>query len=179
MPDSIRLVVLKRLTNLLKDITPENGFDYDLSKSVFRGRTLFGESDPKVMVTILEATRPDPGQYAGYNDEMRSASWPLIVQGFCVNDLQNPSDAAYNMMAAVETQLGKITKELPSGQGAEFPDQYMLGQGVKVDSRLIANLTFGPGIVSPPREQVSPQAFFFLPVWIKLAGSPGQPYFSI
>lgn len=178
MPDSIRLTVLKRLTAILEGITLANGYDFDLSNAVFRGRALFGESDPKTMVSIIEATRPDPGRYAGYDQEERSSLWPLIIQGYTNNDLVNPSDPAYRLMAAVEKQLNKIKKELPSGQGPEFPEFYMLGEGPKVESHLIAGFTFGPGVVSPPREQVSPQAFFFLPVWISLAGNPGQPYFE-
>lgn len=178
MPDSIRLTVLKRLTSLIQGITPANGFDFDLSNAVFRGRALFGDSDPKTMVSILEATRPDPGRYVGYDQEERSSLWPLVIQGYTVNDLVNPSDPAYQLMAAVEKQLNKVKAELRAGQGPEYPEFYMLGSGLKVESHLIAGFTFGPGVVSPPREQVSPQAFFFLPVWITLTGNPGQPYFE-
>ncbi len=117
MPESIRLVVLKRITDVLKNITPANGYDFDLTNAVFRGRMLFGERDPKIMISITEGTRPDPGNYAGYNGEARSALWPLIIQGYALNDLVNPSDPAYALMAAVETELGKIIAELPSGEG--------------------------------------------------------------
>lgn len=178
MAESYRLAVLKRLTALLQQITPANGFDYDLSAAAFRGRTIFGDSDPLPCVSILEQTRPDIGVYAGVNDDTRKERWPLVVQGWVTNDTANPTDPAYGLMAAVQLQLGKINATDKQGDPA-YPEHYMLGPGDGDRNKMIVNIGFGPGVVSPPREQVSSQAFFWMPLWIELAERTGQPYIAV
>lgn len=176
MADSYRLVVLRALCDHLKGITEENGFDYDLSQAVFRGRLAFGDSDPIPMVSVVESTKPENVSTAA-NGLERRADWALIVQGWVKNDPFNPCDEAYQLMAAVEKQLGKIVEVNRFTGDGKYPDSYLLGSGGSMGNNLIAGFKYGPGVVSPPREQVSSNAFFFLPVWITLAETPGQPYF--
>lgn len=178
MAKSYRLEILERLSALLLGITPANGYDHDLTDSVFRGRALFGESDPMPMVSILESTKVDGGVTTGSNDEMRKGLWPLVVQGWVENDMFSPTDPAYSLMADVEHRLGRVI-EMNNRGNPEIPELYMLGLGRDGKGTLIANMSFGPGVVSPPREQISTNAFFFLPVYITLAEKLGQPYFSV
>jgi len=176
---SYRLEVLHRLRTLLRGITLDAGFDHDLSENVFCGRALFGDSDPIPMVSILESTKVDGGVAAGYNDEMRKGLWPLIVQGWVENDLINPTDPAYNLMADVEAMLGRVLTASANTGNPTYPEAYMLGTGNSGKGYLIAGISFGPGVVSPPREQISTNAFFFLPVYITLAEKLGQPYYTV
>jgi hypothetical protein len=107
--ESYRLHVLKKLCDHLSGITPENGYDYDLSCSVYRGRMEFGDNDSVPLLSIIEATTPNPGQYVGFNAaQSRSLEWPLFIQGWLDNDQDNPGDPAYGLMAAVEKRLGEL-----------------------------------------------------------------------
>lgn len=172
MEDSYRLRVLKALTAHLKQIVhvepdPGNNIEgvdfagFDLSNAVFRGRSVYGEEAPKTMISILEAPRPDVGATAGTNGEARHESWALLVQGWCPDDSENPTDNLYQMMQVVEIQLQKIiATDAMSGQ-PKHPSAYLLG-------KLISGLTFGPGVVRPPTEGVSSRAFFYLPVRVGL-----------
>lgn len=162
MADSYRLTVLKKLTDHLKGITPANGYPgYNLSSSVFRGRTLFGENDPVPLVSILEAPRPDQGKFAGEDNYQRKEDWSLVIQGWAHDDIANPTDPAYNLMDVVEMHLHRITA-VDSSSGFEvYPNEYMLG-------RTISSLDVLPGIVRPPSAEVSAKAFFYLPVRVGL-----------
>src|SRR5690606_31751898 len=124
---------------------PENGYEFDLSESVFRGRSLVGADDPVPLVTLVESLRPEPGRAAGHLDEIRRDVWPLIVQGWVDDDTDHPTDPAYQLMAAVEKRLWEVAEQNERGL-AVHPDIYLLGD------RLIANLSFGPGVVVPPRD---------------------------
>lgn len=177
MAKSYRLEVLERLTVLLAGITVADNYDHDLADKVFRGRILFGDDDPIPMLSILESTKVDGGITTGYNDEMRKGVWPLIIQGWVANDFEAPTDAAYSLMADVEARLGRVLDTV-RGDG-KYPEHYMLGPGSEGRGYLINGMSFGPGVVSPPREQVSTNAFFFLPVYITLAEKLGHPYFSV
>lgn len=168
MDDSYRLKVLKALTAHLElivhvDGDPDNDYGgFDLSAAVFRGRTTYGEESPKTMVSILEAPRPDNGQTAGTNGEARQEQWQLLVQGWCPDDTEHPTDPLYQMMHVVERQMQKIIAT-NNHTGAPYdPVAYMLG-------RKVSGFSFGPGVVRPPTEGVSGKAFFYLPCRVGLA----------
>lgn len=170
MDDSYRLKALKALTNHLKLIQHVEGVaDYggfDLAEAVFRGRTVYGEDDPKTMVSILEAPRPDVGQTVGANGEGRVEQWQLLVQGWCPDDADNPTDPLYQMMQVVEMQLQKVIDTNPNTGTPKYPTMYMLGNTV-------TSMSFGPGVVRPPTEGVSSKAFFYLPVRVGLKKEVG------
>jgi hypothetical protein len=178
MADSYRLTVLKRLGDLLSQITIANGFEYDLSAAVHRGRTTFGDSDPLPMLSLIEATQAGEGVYAAENNTLRKGDWPLILQGWVDNDLLNPTDPAYGLMAAVEVQLAKVIEVDRATGDPKWPEFYLLGTGDSWRSNLITSISFGPGIVSGPREQMSSNAFFYMPITVGLAEKLGQPYLS-
>lgn len=174
MSDPIRLLILKKLTDLIKTVTPANGYRFDLSNSVFRGRKLFGTNDPMPMVSILEAESPDSENFAGFNRNTRETPWKLILQGWVDNDQQNPSDPAYILAAEVERVLAQVIKVDRVGDGG-YPEWYMLGSaGDK--KYLISAFSIGSPVVSPPAEQVLSTAHFYLPIMIRLVETLGQPY---
>lgn len=161
MADSYRLTALKLLTAHLQGITPANGYTYDLSASVFRGRSLFGQGDPVPMVSILESPRSDQGKFAGQGNEARSEKWSLLIQGWAEDDIENPTDPAYGLMDAVEDRLMRITKVSGHTGNGLYPGEYLL-------DRSVADMVILPGVVRPPMEQVSSKAFFYLPVSVTL-----------
>jgi len=148
----------------LKGITPGNGYDYDLSSGVFRGRTKFSDGDPCPLVSILESPRSDLGQFAGENGSERSEGWALMIQGWAQDDVENPTDPAYGLMDAVERHLARVIAVNGNSGQEVYPAEYML-QGK------IAGITVLPGTVRPPMEQVSSKACFYLPVRVLLVRS--------
>lgn len=179
MPDSKKLQVLKALTSHLEAINPTNidpatdeAYVLDLRGNVSRGRTIFGESDVKSitqpLVSILEAPRTtDP---VGVGDRItRSSLWQLLVQGFVKDQRENPTDPAYDLSAAVEMRLSRLIKVNERNGEAQYPEEYMLGG-------LVKDLRIGEGIVRPSDPQVSPTAFFYLPVGVELVTDLSNPY---
>lgn len=165
MAESNRLNVLIALTEHLKSITVANGYEFNVGPNVFRGRTRFDDTDPATMLSILEAPRPDNAFYTA-DDMARLETWTLLLQGWCPDDTDNPSDAVYRLMADVELCLSTIIAERPGTGLPYFPAAYMLGGR-------ITRITWGPGVVRPPTEGVSSKAFFYLPVRVGLAERVG------
>lgn len=166
MANSPRLSVLIALSDLLKTMTPANGWGYDLSESVFRGRSKFGEDDPETMVSILEAPKPDYGLTSGENGGHRKEEWNLLLQGWCPEDHDNPTDPAHEMMWAVEQLLNKVIAVDGRSGNPKYPAEYMLGNK-------ITGFAFGPGVVRPATEGISNRAFFYLPVRVGLVTRNG------
>lgn len=160
MADSYRLQVLKALTTLLEGITVGDGYNNTLTGAVFRGRHRFGDSDPDTMLSILEAPRPGGAGYAGSN-EARNESWTLLIQGWCPDDKNNPSDPVYGLLDDVEKRLDRVIR-ITGGTGvAKYPEHYMLGG-------LITSFQVTQGVVRPPTENISARSFFYLPVQVGL-----------
>lgn len=162
MKEPFRLRVLKALTDALREITPDNGYCHDLSEAVFRGRAVFGESDPLPMVSILEAIdqkeqRPAPEAGVHFKGE-----WELLIQGFLDDDTENPTDPAHALMAEVKQRLVK--------ERARDRQLNILGMGGKV-----TDLYFSPGVVRPPDED-SAKAYFWLRVTLVLVENLADPY---
>lgn len=167
MADSYRLQVLKALTSLLEGtpLTPVAGITPALPATlagvVFRGRARFSDNDPPTMLSILESPRPGGAQYGG-DGEARNEDWLLLIQGFCPDDKENPSDPVYSLLDDVEKRLSRIVA-ISSGSGMPtYSEHYMLG-------RLITRFQMSPGVVRPPTENVSSKSFFYLPVQVGLA----------
>jgi hypothetical protein len=163
--DPNRLAVLKALTALLETVVPTAPTIEPALTSmeglVFRGRNRFGDDDPKTMLSILEAPRPDSSLFTAEN-QARADDWLLLVQGWCPDDKANPSDAVYFLMDDVENTLDRIIRVSPGTGYPKYPSDYMLGG-------LITRCQFGPGTVRPPTENISSKSFFYLPVRVGLA----------
>lgn len=173
-----RLYVLQKLTDHLAGITPANSYAFDLTDKVFRGRAVFNDSMPLPALSILESVRPDIGVQAGAEGQVRKEQWNLLLQGWVEDDLINPSDPGYYLMAAVEKRLSEITLMDPRKGTPSFPDVHLLGTHPNGSGYLLTSFEFGPGIVRPPVETVSSKAFFYLPLRVGLATKAGEPYIS-
>ena len=168
MADSYRLRVLKRLTAQLETISVDANYNFDLEGKVFRGREVFGDQDPKTMISILEQPRVATGIYAGENDSDRLENWALLIHGWTTDDKTNPTDPLYQLMDDVEKCLARVKATLKGSGYPKYPDEYML---MDDGEQLITDLTVSPGIVRPSSPNVSQFAFFYLPIYVGLVRS--------
>lgn len=165
MADPQRLRVLKALTALLEGTTPTAPTIEpplaSLVGRVFRGRARFGDNDPDVMLSILESPRP---QSLVFTDEQQAShgTWQLLIQGWCPDDKENPSDPLYFFLADIEQRLDRVVAESQSTGYPKYPEHYMLGG-------LITKIEVGQGTVRPPTENISSKSFFYIPVQVGLA----------
>lgn len=156
-----RLRVLKSVTSALQQITPENGYKFDLSKSVFRGRAAFGDDDPLPMVSILEVPIPPEQTKPPLDAKDASGDWDLIIQGFLPDDFENPTDPGHMLMADVKKRLALERVKLNDGEAF----------GIEA----ITRLTIGPGTVRPP-DDISAKAYFWLSFTIGVVEDQKDPY---
>jgi hypothetical protein len=160
--------ILTLLTAQIEAVTPENGYAYDLTGRVFRGRVIFGKDDPIPMVSILEAPRPGIQTPADENKVARLTSWELLIQGWVLDDKVNPLDPVYPLKGSVERQLGRVFAQNPqTGQGL-YPEYKLFGT--------LASMVVGPGVCRPPDAQLSSKAFFWLPVTVQYLEDLSAPF---
>lgn len=175
MADAIKLDVLKRLTAHLKLITPDhdNEYEFDLSLAVFRGRRVYGDDDPKTMLSIVEHLQPDSSyQPAAEEGVGTQEDWILLVQGWADGvDKDNPTDKLYQMEATVRQHLSRLIATVRDDK-PEFPDEFMLG----LYGKGISGIRLGPGVVGNILPDVSDRNFFWLPLVIELALDSRQPF---
>ena len=181
--DPTKLIIAKKLTDLLRQEIGPEGCMFDMRSvprqddpnviqhRVFRGRTDFGDSDPVPCISILEAPLDPRSQTevasAGYNREMQINEWLFFIQGWIVDDKENPTDPAYRLAGAIEWQLGKVYATNSRGN-ATYPDIYMFG-------RLVSAIRVGQSVVRPP-DDLSSYAYCYLPVVLTLAGDVSKPF---
>lgn len=171
MPESKRLAALKALTEHIKsEVSTINGYQHDLANAVFRGRFRFDDDDPLPMVAILESLNPDrfPNR-AGDEDQLeveQRDKWTIEMQGWTVDDKDNPTDPAYELMADVKKALAKLFAL--DAHGNAVHDNYLLGG-------LIAGLEFEAGTVRPP-EQPTAKAFFWMRVILEFVENVNDPF---
>lgn len=165
MADSLRLSVLKALTDHLAATSAADGYNFTLAGAVFRGRGRFGDGDPDTMVSILENPRPDYGSFAA-GGSLRGEAWPLLLQGWTLDDKVNPSDPVYGLLDDVERRLGRLIAVSANTGAPTYPSEYLLG-------RKITGLEIAPGVVRPPTDGISSRCFFYLPLRVGLAADFG------
>ncbi len=165
MADPQKLLVLKALTTLLEGVTPTAPTIQpalsNLNGRVFRGRARFGDNDPDVMLSILESPRPQSLVYTDA-EQASHGMWSLLIQGWCPDDKDNPSDSLYFFLEDIERRLDRITAEAQATGYPKYPEHYMLGG-------LITQFVRGQGTVRPPTENISSKSFFYIPVQVGLA----------
>lgn len=169
----LRLRILEAITAALKEITPANGYKYDLSENVFRGRMWYGEDDPLPLVSILEEPLPINQYMAGQgprgDGSESKGSWALMIQGFVEDDKFNPTDPAHYLLADVKKRLAIARKRSVS---AHAHNRYnLLGMGGAVE-----NLIIGAGVVRPPDYDVSSKAYFWLTITLTVVEDLEDPY---
>ena len=169
--ESKRLATLMVLSDLLRTIVPGDDYKHDLSESVWRGRYNFDKADLVPAVAILENIDPDRyPRLAGHEDftghGLSSEGWVLLIQGWVVDDKENPTDPAYRLMADVRKALSLIMKGPNRGETNEF---FRLGG-------LITGMTMEPGVARPPAEQLSSKAYFWMRITLKFVEDPNDPF---
>lgn len=160
MPDQprpFRLRVLDVITDAIANVSPANGFHHDLSASVFRGRLAYGPNDPIPMVSILEDPRA-VDLLAAQGIATVKGEWTLLIQGFCEDDLENPTDTAHYLAADVRAALAPLAS--PVGHTRNY-----LGLGAS--RPCVDAIQIGFPIVRPP-DDFSAKAYFWLPLKLKL-----------
>lgn len=164
----VRLRVLKKLGECIAEINPEDGYFYDLRPTaevperVFRGRVIFGDTDPLPMVSILEAPLP-PDQIPSPPDATeRTGDWDLMFQGFVEDDHLHPTDPAQYLLADVTRRLA-----VEKRRNRDFA---ILGMG-----KTVIDIQIGVGVVRPP-DELSAKAYFWLPVTLKMSEDLLDPY---
>lgn len=178
MPDSKKLQVMKLLTAHLQGMNPDandpaTGEAYEIDMrgdQVQRGRLVFGPDDTvdNPLLSILEAPKPIDPRAVGEAKLVRKSMWPLLVQGFVKDTKTNPTDPAYDLLAKTEQRLARIV-QLDDQGDPMFPGEYLLDSS-------IFSLAIGEGIVRPSDPQVSPTAFFYLPLAVELVTDLRNPY---
>lgn len=158
-----QLRILRKLKAILEVTSGYEGVKCWLGKSVITSKEV-GDT-----LSILEAPRPIVGAPVGEQGLKRTESWTLLVQGWPVDDVDEPSAPAYWMKAAVERQLSLITAELPNGQ-QRTDALYRLGNDISA-------LTIGQGVVRPPSEEAASRlAMFYLPLILEITTDVRNPY---
>lgn len=182
--DPFRLRVLKALTAQIKTVTPgrtylnpetgeDVGFLHDLSDyeehgvtraRVFRGRELFGTTDPLPMVSVLEHPNALDALLAPDHDSQSVGDWDLLVQGFVTDDTENPTDPAHILAAEVIAVIAETAKR----------PHDILGLGYRMPA--VTKLAIGKPVVRPADGVNSDQAFFWLTLTLTLAEDVEKPF---
>jgi len=174
MTDPFRLRVQKVIASTFADtIKPDNGYTFDLTDSVFRGRLYFGDTDPVPMVSILEPPMPLEALRAPPNASTSQGEWMLLIQGFVDDDSENPTDPAHILMADVKRCLvvqQKRQHALPKRGYNPF------GLNDLDAPNRLESFKIGAGVVRPPEPQVSNKAYFWLSLALKIVEDNGDPF---
>jgi hypothetical protein len=165
--DSKRLVILKALTAHLQGITPANGYQHDLSASVYRGRAVFSAETPLPCINIVEALNPDREPSRTSGRLCQKDDWVLLVQGWtdAEDDGEAPTDPAHLLMADVKKRLGVLLK--PDGPYNANADHLLGG--------LVEDILVEPGTVRAP-DETSSRAYFYLRVVVGVTEYLDDPY---
>lgn len=180
-----RLRVLKALTDQIKTVTPSRTYlntetglyvpfmnnladyaadDGSTRERVFRGRELFGTTDPLPMVSILEHPRALDVISAPGHAQQTVTDWDLLVQGFVTDDPDHPTDPAHILAAEVISVIA---------EAAEMPHD-ILGLGYRQPA--VTKLAIGSPVVRPADGMNSDQAFFWLTLTLTLAEDRKKPF---
>jgi hypothetical protein len=163
-----RLRILDNLTSALQEITLVNGYQHDLSESVFRGRVVFGESDPLPMISILEPPLPLDQAPIPVTSDSASFEWEIMIQGFVDDDPRNPTDPAYPLCADIKKRL--VRERVRANERPRNGCGGILDMGGRVMA-----LGIGPGVVRPA-DEVSAKAYFWLGLTLQIAEDMAEPY---
>lgn len=184
MADPFRLRVLKALTNQIKTVTPDRTYpdpdtgapaaftnnlaDYEehgvTRARVFRGRELFGTTDPLPMVSVLEHPNALDAMLAPDHDSQSVGPWDLLVQGFVTDDPENPTDPAHVLAAEVIAVIAETAKQ----------PHNILGLGYRMPA--VSKLAIGKPVVRPADGVNSDQAFFWLTLTLTLVEDVEKPF---
>lgn len=171
--DTKQLVILKRITAMLEELTLPGSDTTTFAGRVYRGRTVLGGESPPPAFSLLESPKPDLIPVVGGENKInQSTLWTLLLQGFTVDQKTHPTDLAYAMKGLAEQRLSAIIELDKRGNPVSPADYLIPHNGVK----LITGLAIGPGVVRPPEANISPTAFFYLPLVVNLTLDVSKPF---
>lgn len=162
----VRLEVEKRLTAVLEEIMVVNGYQHDLSGSVYRGRLYFGDETPLPMMSILEPPITMDQLPTPKDSTAQVGPWELVLQGYVTDDRDNPTDPAHILLADVKKRLA--LEKTKTNWNTEEEGIFGLG-------RTVIDLYIGVGVVRPP-DEISAVAYFWLPITLDIAEDFIEPY---
>lgn len=173
-PVPVRLQILKALTETIRTVTPQNGFQMDLStdsdgvKRVIRGRLFVGDDDPDVLVSIIEPpSAVEQIRSKAPDNTARAGEWDVLVQGWTRNDDDNDEcDLAYVLAAEVQRVLGQEKARKVAGRPG-YPN--FLGMG-----DTILEFRIGAPVVRPT-EEVTDRGVFYLILTMKIVEDTAGP----
>lgn len=178
MSEPFRLRVLKAISACLSEISKDDGFNFNFAGKVFRGRLIYGDSDPVPMISIIEPPLPNEKRDSPYASTVEDGKWEIIVQGFVKDDRENPTDPGHLAMADVKKRLAAELKR--KGAGANLRQNDPFGINFGADGRLrknhISEFKIGAGVVRPPEEAVSTKAYFWLTLSLKIVEDNLDPF---
>lgn len=171
----LRLRILIALTDLLKTVTPANGYSFDLSngedgeKRVVRGRMFLGDSEPSHMVSLLEPPNAvEPILNRGPDNNARATEWDILVQGWARNDYDNEEcDLAYVLAADVHRALAAEKAKTRTGRPGATD---ILGFGPK-----ITDFRIGTPVIRPT-EEVTEYGVFYTILTLKITEDIADPF---
>lgn len=160
-----RLEALTRLTALLGTISISGGYFTDMPvASIFRGRIMYGESDPLPMLAIVEPPIPAELATVPSGSSASVENWDLLIQGFVEDDPKHPTDPAHLYAAdvrkviALHKEQHQSTCKLGFGPRANTVEDIFIGQ-LKVR----------------PADEISAKTYFWLPVSLKVHENLANP----
>lgn len=176
MSDPFRLRALKALCTVIEGVTPDNGYVNDLSSytdeggnvrpRVFRGRDVFGPNDPLPLVSILEHPRAIDQVNGSRGNAESTGRWELILQGFCPDDGDHPTDAAHILAAEVLQAIAAARRAGSRGN--------LLGLGTQ--KPCVTEIEVGAPVVRPADDVISSTAFFYLAVTLSVVEDLSNPF---
>lgn len=177
---SKKLAILKRLTTHLQGITPDwidlptpmlgETCPFDMSRSVFRGRSVYGDETKLPFISLLEAPRQLEPLGAGVTRLVQDENWTLLVQGFVKENRDNPLDEAYSLLAWTQMRMARITATAKNGgRGGLYPDEWRLGS-------LAVEISYQIPIVRPGKDAVSDAAYFYMPISVGTVTELTMPF---
>jgi hypothetical protein len=167
-----RLRVLDALTEVIKGVSVADGYQHDLGdetvdgdtvQHVFRGRDLFGDNDPLPMVSILEDPRAIDNIQPDRSSSI-STEWDLMIQVFARDDVDNPTDPAYLLIADVMKALAVECRK----------DDDLLGLGSA--EPCVFKMKMSAPTVRPPDTEVSDTAWGIFRLTLTLSEDLLNPF---
>lgn len=201
-PDTVQLRIVKMITAIIERINPDNidpatglayaspglidpktkaPYAWDFRGRVHRGKLIIGDgpTEKPPSIALLETPTPIQGLIIPDTANLnRVESLTLLIQGFSPDVSTHKADSAYAMRGQVEQLLARIAQVDSKSGLPVFPADYMLGKKANGRDNVLTDLTIGQGAVRPATENVSPTAFFYLPVVAKFNFNPAYPWAS-
>ena len=167
---SLRAAVMFRLTELLETVSVADGYVNNLQGRVRRGVKLStAPEDGKPVVALLEPPVPsDPlGQGTVQSTVQRHSDWGVLIQAIAADDLDNPTDKLYDLLADIRRVLAEETRRASKGGGHN---------GFLQMGRSVTGVKIGTGFVVPTDKGAGATAFCYQDIYFTMEENLIAPY---